>query len=130
MNLSFLDCVCIGELKCLRYLLSPVVSHHFIFPNPLHIFSSQVLGTDDLFDYLDKYDLELDPNVESIMSSYSKKPWNRFVTPDNVHLASEDAMKFLDGLLQYDHHKRLTAAEAMQHAYFAPVRAAEAQKRA
>ncbi len=85
-----------------------------------------MLGTDDLFDYLDKYDLELDPNVESVMSSYSKKPWNRFVTPENQHLVSEDAMKFLDGLLQYDHQKRLTAEEAMAHPYFAPVRAAEA----
>ena len=85
-----------------------------------------MLGTDDLFDYLDKYDLELDPNVESVMSSYSKKPWNRFVTPANQHLVSEDAMKFLDGLLQYDHQKRLTAEEAMAHPYFAPVRAAEA----
>ena len=111
---------CVAALAALHAALT----HSPILPSHL----SQVLGTDDLFDYLDKYDLELDTNVESLMSSYSKKPWNRFVTPDNQHLASEDALKFLDGLLQYDHQKRLTAAEAMQHAYFAPVRAAEAAR--
>jgi len=86
---------------------------------------SKVLGTDDLFDYLEKYDLELDPNVESMMSSHTKKPWHRFITPDNQHLVSEDAMKFLDGLLKYDHQERLTAQEAMAHPYFAPIRQAE-----
>lgn len=60
-----------------------------------------MLGTDDLFDYLDKYDLELDPNVESQLTAHSKKPWDRFVTRDNQHLVSQDAMKFLDGLLRY-----------------------------
>ena len=59
-----------------------------------------MLGTDDLFDYLEKYDLDLDANVESMMSSHSKKPWGRFITPDNAHLVSEDAMKFLDRLLK------------------------------
>jgi len=87
---------------------------------------TKVLGTDDLFDYLEKYDLDLDANVESMMSSHSKKPWGRFITPDNAHLVSEDAMKFLDRLLKYDHQERLTAQEAMAHPYFAPIRAAEA----
>lgn len=32
----------------------------------------------------------------------------------------------LSKLLVYDHHARLTCSEAMQHPYFAPVRAAEA----
>lgn len=86
---------------------------------------SQVLGTDDLFDYLDKYDLELDPNIESQMTSHSKKPWSRFVTHDNQHLASQDATNFLECLLKYDHQERITAKEAMAHPYFAPIRAVE-----
>jgi casein kinase II subunit alpha len=60
-----------------------------------------VLGTDDLFDYLDKYDLELDPKVESLMTKHSKRPWDRFVAADNRHLVSAEAMSFLDGLLRY-----------------------------
>jgi hypothetical protein len=32
-----------------------------------------VLGTDDLFTYLDKYDLELDPQFDGILGRHSKK---------------------------------------------------------
>ena len=59
-----------------------------------------MLGTDDLFDYLDKYDLELDPHVETQLSANSKKPWNKFVTKENEHLVSPEATDFLDGLLK------------------------------
>lgn len=33
----------------------------------------QVLGTDELFAYLDKYDLELDPQFDGILGRHSKK---------------------------------------------------------
>jgi casein kinase II subunit alpha len=59
-----------------------------------------VLGTDDLYDYLDKYDLELDPHFDGILSAHSKKPWSRFVTPDNQHLVSDEATDFLGQLLR------------------------------
>eukprot|EP01034_Spumella_vulgaris_P021739 gene21739-27793_t len=86
---------------------------------------AKVLGTDDLYDYLDKYDLELDPHFDGILSAHSKKPWSRFVTPENQHLVSDEATDFLGQLLRYDHQERLTAEEAMAHPYFAQVRAAE-----
>jgi len=35
---------------------------------------------------------------------------------------SPEAIDFLDRLLRYDHQERLTAEEAMAHAYFNPVR--------
>jgi serine/threonine protein kinase len=38
---------------------------------------------------------------------------------------SPEAIDFLDRLLRYDHQERLTAAEAMAHPYFAPVRERE-----
>jgi casein kinase II subunit alpha len=60
----------------------------------------QVLGTDDLFDYLDKYDLELHNNVESVLATMPRKSLSRFITAENQHLVSEDAMKFLDRLLR------------------------------
>lgn len=40
---------------------------------------------------------------------------------ENQHLVSPEAIDFLDKLLRYDHADRLTAKEAMEHAYFAPV---------
>ncbi|KAJ1435189.1 kinase-like domain-containing protein [Ochromonadaceae sp. CCMP2298] len=87
---------------------------------------TKVLGTDELFDYLDKYDLELDPNVEAVLVTNARKPWSRFVTTANQHLAVAEALDFLDKLLRYDHMERLTAQEAMAHPYFAGIRAAEA----
>lgn len=105
---------------------------------------SKVLGTDELFDYLDKYDLDLDPQFDGLLTTQSRKPWQRFVTADNSHLVSEEGIDFLHNLLRYallillqcevltllvffsfrryDHQERLTAQEAMAHPYFAPIR--------
>ena len=88
---------------------------------------ARVLGTDDLRAYLTKYGLELDPQLEALVGRHARKPYERFVTPDNRHLAHPAAISFLDGLLKYDHAERLTAKEAMAHPYFEPVRAAEAE---
>ncbi|CAI6282872.1 unnamed protein product [Periconia digitata] len=107
---------------------------------------AKVLGTEDLFDYLDKYDIELDAQYDDILSRYPKKPWHSFINADNQRFVSNDAIDFLDKLLRYDHQvrqppsipvlrneysqliqERLTAKEAQAHAYFAPVRQAAAQ---
>ena len=61
----------------------------------------QVLGTDELFDYLDKYDLELDSHFDGILSTHARKPWVRFINTDNAHLVSEQAIDLLDKLLRY-----------------------------
>eukprot|EP01039_Chlorochromonas_danica_P000519 gene516-558_t len=83
---------------------------------------AKVLGTDELMEYLEKYSLTLDTHVSSVLSVQSKKAWSRFVTPENQHLVSDEALSFLSGLLRYDHQERLTAMEAMNHPYFQPVR--------
>ena len=86
------------------------------------------MGTDELFDYLDKYDLELDVQFEGILGRHTRKPWSRFVTSENQHLISDEALDFLGRLLRFDHAERLTAKEAQMHPYFAPVRQQEAMK--
>lgn len=86
------------------------------------------MGTDELFDYLDKYDLELDAQFEGILGRHTRKPWNRFVTSENQHLVTDEALDFLNRLLRYDHAERLTAKEAQMHPYFAPVRQQESMK--
>lgn len=83
---------------------------------------AKVLGTDALYSYLDKYDLELDPQFDSILGRHTKKPWTKFITSENRHLVSDEAIDFLDRLLRYDHQERLTAKEAMEHPYFEPIR--------
>lgn len=104
---------------------------------------AKVLGTDDLFEYLDKYDIELDAQYDDILGRFPKKNWHGFINPDNQRFVSNDAIDFLDKLLRYDHQvsfhssstpadisntknsqERLTAKEAMAHSYFTPVRTA------
>jgi len=85
----------------------------------------KVLGTDELFDYLDKYNLELDPHFDGILGRHTRKPWSKFLNPENQHLVSPEAVDLLDKLLRYDHQERLSPAEAMLHPYFTPVRAGE-----
>lgn len=136
----------------------------------------KVLGTDELFDYLDKcdtrptptphrhptaralsattlpreraphrrgaarpysatqpapvlpptrYNLELDPQFDGILGRHTRKPWTKFITPENQHLVTPEAIDLLDKLLRYDHQERLSPVEAMQHLYFAPVKAKE-----
>ncbi|AED98334.1 casein kinase alpha 1 [Arabidopsis thaliana] len=89
---------------------------------------AKVLGTDELNAYLNKYQLELDPQLEALVGRHSRKPWSKFINADNQHLVSPEAIDFLDKLLRYDHQDRLTAKEAMAHAYFAQVRAAETSR--
>ena len=83
---------------------------------------AQVLGTQGLMDYLDKYDLKLDPAVGSSLGRYSRRPWSRFVNDDNRPRVSPEALDFVDRLLRYDHLTRMTAREAMDHVYMEPVR--------
>lgn len=78
----------------------------------------QVLGTEELYEYLDRYQIELDPRFNDILGRHSRKRWERFVHSENQHLVTSEAIDFLDKLLRYDHMERLTAKEAMQHPYF------------
>jgi len=79
---------------------------------------AKVLGTDELYAYLDKYGLPLDTHFQSMIGKHQRKQWKKFVTPENKHLAVPEAIDFLDKLLRYDPSERLTAQEAMAHPYF------------
>eukprot|EP00193_Tetraselmis_chui_P005081 CAMPEP_0177762872 /NCGR_PEP_ID=MMETSP0491_2-20121128/6572_1 /TAXON_ID=63592 /ORGANISM="Tetraselmis chuii, Strain PLY429" /LENGTH=362 /DNA_ID=CAMNT_0019278947 /DNA_START=309 /DNA_END=1397 /DNA_ORIENTATION=- len=87
---------------------------------------AKVLGTDDLFTYLQKYGIELDPHLEALVGRHSRKQWTKFISSENSHLVTPEALDFLDKLLRYDHQERLTCKEAMTHPYFDPVRGAQA----
>ncbi|KAG8497445.1 hypothetical protein CXB51_008765 [Gossypium anomalum] len=89
---------------------------------------AKVLGTDELNAYLNKYGIELDPQLAFIVGRHSRKPWTKFINAENQHLALPEAIDFLDKLLRYDHQERLTAKEAMAHPYFYPIRNAESSR--
>lgn len=79
---------------------------------------AKVLGTEELFQYLTKYEIVLDPRFNEILGRHTKKRWERFVHAENQHLVSPESLDLLDKLLRYDHAERLTAREAMEHVYF------------
>uniref|UniRef100_A0A671SXU4 non-specific serine/threonine protein kinase n=1 Tax=Sinocyclocheilus anshuiensis TaxID=1608454 RepID=A0A671SXU4_9TELE len=82
---------------------------------------AKVLGTDELFGYLRKYHIELDPRFKDLLGQQTRKRWEQFMQTENQHLVSPEALDLLDKLLRYDHQQRLTATEAMEHPYFYPV---------
>ncbi|XP_004839880.1 casein kinase II subunit alpha-like [Heterocephalus glaber] len=88
---------------------------------------AKVLGTEDLYDYIDKYNIELDPCFNDFLGRHSHKRWEHFVHSENLHLVSPEALDFLDKLLRYYHQSRLTAREAMEHLYFYTVVKDQAQ---
>mmetsp|Transcript_81110 Transcript_81110/g.94548 ORF Transcript_81110/g.94548 Transcript_81110/m.94548 type:complete len:350 (-) Transcript_81110:167-1216(-) len=86
---------------------------------------AKVLGTDDLYRYLQTYQITLPPTLAQQVGRHSRKPWTVFITRENQHLCPPEALDFLDKLLRYDHADRIQAQEAMQHPYFAPIRSTQ-----
>jgi len=82
---------------------------------------TKVLGTDDFYQYLQKYDLRLSPQLTAAVGRHSKKPLTVFINRTNQHLCSPEALDFLDHLLRYDHTERMTAIQAMRHPYLEPI---------
>ena len=60
----------------------------------------KVLGTDELLEYLDKYDLELDGRFDAQVGRHTRKPWAKFVTAENQHLISDEVLDFINNLLR------------------------------
>lgn len=86
---------------------------------------AQVLGTNELFAYLDKYKLRLDDNLHYGLRKLPKKPWLHFLNEGNCHLVNEEAIDLLKRMLVYDHAARITMKEALEHPYFDPIRQRE-----
>ncbi|KAI8379807.1 kinase-like domain-containing protein [Radiomyces spectabilis] len=82
---------------------------------------AQVLGTEKLYAYLEKYDIKLDPHYNKILGVYPIRPWSDFITGPTQEYSTPEVFDILDKLLRYDHQERLTARECMQHPFFASI---------
>ncbi|KAJ8954032.1 hypothetical protein NQ318_004325 [Aromia moschata] len=82
----------------------------------------KVLGTAELNSYLKKYNIPLDGRLQSLIGVHTRKSWQRFVHTEHEYLITEQALNLLECLLRVDHMERLSAREALNHKYFAPVR--------
>lgn len=79
----------------------------------------KVLGTAAMDAYIAQHKLE---RPSHIRTSFPKRPWASFVGSGTPH-ATADALDLLDKMLMFDHEKRITARDAMLHAFFDPIRA-------
>lgn len=82
---------------------------------------ARILGTDDLMEYLGKYDQKLDPQIDEMLGRYSRKAWTKFVHSENQHLVSDEVIDLIDKMLVYDHAARILPKEAMKHPFFTPL---------
>jgi len=87
---------------------------------------AKVLGMKKLDQYLDKFNIELADAVNDALDSEDfpsdAESWDDHIHEATAHLVNEDVLDLLTKLLRYDHSKRLTAQEAMDHKYFRDVR--------
>ncbi len=81
-----------------------------------------MLGTKELYNYLDRYNIELDEDFVTLIGTHSKKDWELLIKPENKHLVTTEALDLLGKMLVYDHAERITPREAMMHKYFEEVR--------
>ena len=82
----------------------------------------QVLGTEDLYTFLDKYGVQLDPALRKALGKRKKRGVQAQITERNEHLADVEALDLMEKLLRYDHQERLTSREALEHPFFNAVR--------
>jgi casein kinase II subunit alpha len=64
---------------------------------------TNVLGTDELFTYLEKYDIDLDSHYDNLIKPTPRKPWESFIKNSNSAFVTAEAIDLLDNLLKYDH---------------------------
>ncbi|CAM9148695.1 unnamed protein product [Hapterophycus canaliculatus] len=86
-----------------------------------------VLGTQGLHDFLRKYDVVLEPRLLEMLGTHRKKPWSSVgrggaVGGGSVESYGADGLDLLERMLCYDHQDRISAREALSHAFFDPVR--------
>mmetsp|Transcript_59632 Transcript_59632/g.134333 ORF Transcript_59632/g.134333 Transcript_59632/m.134333 type:complete len:335 (+) Transcript_59632:117-1121(+) len=83
---------------------------------------AKVLGTDLLNEYLDAYDLDLEPEVADRVGTHARKDWMAFANADNKERVCPEVIDLMDKMLRYDPAARILPKEAMSHAFFDAIR--------
>jgi casein kinase II subunit alpha len=63
-----------------------------------------VLGDEDLHDYVHRYNLKIPKEVKKAMrgKDFEKVPWDNFVNEKNKEMCSPEALDLLNKMLVYD----------------------------
>lgn len=81
----------------------------------------EVLGTEEFESYLSKYNITENEEIHNYREGlvYERVPFLEYIDKD----VSEEAIDLLSKMLKYDPVERITPKDALNHAYFDPVRA-------
>ncbi|KAL7947633.1 casein kinase II subunit alpha [Trichoderma barbatum] len=79
---------------------------------------ARVLGIKGLLNYVEKYEIETTPDEVDAIAHFEHRSWQSFFNEGNERFASTEVVDLLERLLRWDHKQRLTASEALKHAYF------------
>ncbi|VDN95972.1 unnamed protein product [Rodentolepis nana] len=82
---------------------------------------AKLLGTSNLYGFMMKVVIHVDPELIIGTTDLPVTPWQSFVNEDNKDFATEDAIDLIDKLLVYDPNKRLNVKQAMEHPFFHPI---------
>jgi len=86
---------------------------------------ADVLGTKDLKTYLSDYKLTPGKSFIPLLEADTPRlPWKKYIPSKRASFLDNDLLNLLDGVLLYDHQKRLTAAQCMAHPWFGSIRQA------
>ncbi|CAD8148963.1 unnamed protein product [Paramecium pentaurelia] len=76
-----------------------------------------ILGSDVLYTYLNKWKINIPTRYKSIPYS-SQKRFELFITKENENLCTPEAIDLLKQLLIFDHSDRILPKDALQHPFF------------
>lgn len=84
----------------------------------------RILGSAPLRAAMERHDmaLHLQPDELAALEGFPTVPWRDMIVPQTAALVDDAALDLLDRLLDCDHARRITAAQALQHAFFDSVR--------
>ncbi|RGP77215.1 cmgc ck2 kinase [Fusarium longipes] len=82
---------------------------------------AKVLGTERLYRAVEQLEIEMEPQYFEALDNREETPWVSFVNNENDHLATREAIDLVDQLLRFDPRERITASEALRHAYYEDV---------
>jgi casein kinase II subunit alpha len=82
---------------------------------------ADLVGGPGIIDYADSLDIDL---TDSVRADLMKRPgtgWDEYVKKASPDLCPPDAIDLLNRMMTIDHRDRITAKDAMRHAFFKPL---------
>lgn len=83
---------------------------------------AKICGSSSILQYIDKYGLEVQQSTLSKLPNNNNSCWQRVINMIKPKKMDKDAVDLLKKLLKVDHEDRITAAKALTHPFFDPIR--------